>query len=127
LLDALRELLQLDEVLASNRLIFVCHSMGGIVARRFLVRQTVPLLEARAETGLFLVASPSLGSSYANWLSPLASFLGHTQADALRFAQDNVWLNDLDKDFRHYRNYSGFILNVQENSLFHRKYETLPS
>jgi len=97
--DALREFLQLDEVLVSNRLIFVCHSMGGIVARRFLVQQTVPLLETQTETGLFLVASPSLGSSYANWLSPLAGFLGHTQADALRFAQDNVWLNDLDKDF----------------------------
>ena len=97
--DALRELLQLDEVLASKKLIFVCHSMGGIVARRFLVQQTVPLLEAQAEVGLFLVASPSLGSSYANWLSPLASALGHTQADALRFAQNNVWLNDLDKDF----------------------------
>ncbi|WP_414755832.1 AAA-like domain-containing protein [Anabaena sp. CCY 9910] len=49
--------------------------------------------------GLFLVASPSLGSDYANMLGLLSSVMGHTQASALRFSQSNVWLNDLDKDF----------------------------
>jgi hypothetical protein len=45
------------------------------------------------------VASPSLGSEYANMLSLISTALGHTQASALKFSQSNVWLNDLDKDF----------------------------
>src|ERR1700682_907720 len=32
-------------------------------------------------------------------LKPLARFLGHSQADALRFSQNNAWLMDLDKEF----------------------------
>ena len=96
--DSLIEFLRLDDVLANQQIIFVCHSMGGIVVRKFLVRRT-DLIEQKIDIGLFLVASPSLGASYANWLSPLAQVLGHTQADALRFTQDNVWLNELDKDF----------------------------
>jgi hypothetical protein len=32
-------------------------------------------------------------------LSPLARLFGHSQADALRFSQDNAWLMDLDKEF----------------------------
>jgi len=99
IVDALKEHMRLDDVLKSERIIFVCHSMGGIVVRKFLVERTVDLIERKTEIGLFLVASPSLGSSYANWLSPLAKILGHMQADVLRFGQDNAWLNDLDKEF----------------------------
>jgi pimeloyl-ACP methyl ester carboxylesterase len=97
--DALKEQLRLDGVLKSERLVFVCHSMGGIVARKFVVERAIELVELGVQVGLFMVASPSLGSSYANWLRPLARFLNHAQADALRFTQDNAWLNDLDKEF----------------------------
>ena len=98
--DALKEHMRLDGLLQSERVIFVCHSMGGIVVRKFLVERTADLIERDTEIGIFLLASPSLGSSYANWLSPLAQFLGHAQADALRFHQNNAWLNDLDKEFQ---------------------------
>jgi Putative serine esterase (DUF676) len=98
--DALKEQLRLDRVLDCRHLFFVCHSMGGIVVRRFIVERQADLIAASTQIGLFLVASPSLGSSYANWLTPLARLMRHSQADALRFSQTNDWLNDLDKEFQ---------------------------
>jgi hypothetical protein len=100
IVDSLREYFILDDLISSVGVIFVCHSMGGIVTRRFLVNQYSMLIERGLnKIGLFLVASPSLGSEYANMLGLVSSVMGHTQASALRFSQDNVWLNDLDKDF----------------------------
>lgn len=99
IVDALKEYMRVDGVLQSERLIFVCHSMGGIVVRKFLVERATELIEGEREIGLFLVASPSLGSSYADWLSPLAQLFGHAQADALRFVRGNEWLQNLDKEF----------------------------
>jgi triacylglycerol esterase/lipase EstA (alpha/beta hydrolase family) len=72
--DALKEHMQLDGVLNSAQIIFVCHSMGGIVARKYIVARAFDLLEKHITIGLFLIASPSLGSDYANWLAPLARF-----------------------------------------------------
>jgi hypothetical protein len=99
IVDALKEHMRLDHVLDSDELIFVCHSMGGIVVRKFLVERITELMREKREIGLFLIASPSLGSSYADWLSPLAQFFGHSQASALRFVRGNDWLTDLDKEF----------------------------
>jgi pimeloyl-ACP methyl ester carboxylesterase len=97
---SLRDNLRLDKVLdRSRRLVFVCHSMGGILVRYFLVTDQVDLIDAKKEIGLFLVASPSLGANYANLLEFGARLIGNTQARALRFAQDNDWLNDLDNNF----------------------------
>ncbi len=99
--DALTNHLRLDKVLTAQRLVFVCHSMGGIVARRYLEREERDLLDAKIEVGLFLVASPSLGSEYATFLSPLSSvFLRHAQIDILRSSAMNDWLLDLDRDFK---------------------------
>jgi hypothetical protein len=100
IVDSLREYFVLDDLINSAGVIFVCHSMGGIVARRFLVNQYSKLIERGLNRiGLFLVASPSLGSKYANMLGLVSSVMGHAQASALKFSQANVWLNDLDKDF----------------------------
>ena len=98
--DALKEHMRLDGVLKSSQLIFVCHSMGGIVARKFVLERAVELSDAKKTIDLFLIASPSQGSTYADWLSPIAKLFGHAQADALRFIRDNIWLNDLNKEFR---------------------------
>src|SRR5262245_1640596 len=99
IVDALKEYMRLDGALGNDRLIFVCHSMGGIVVRKFVLERATELIEAEKEIGLFLVSSPSLGAFYADWLSPLAKLFGHAQADALRFVRDNDWLKDLDKEF----------------------------
>ncbi|MGH8593967.1 MAG: esterase/lipase family protein [Gammaproteobacteria bacterium] len=121
--DALKEHMRLDGLFDSKRLIFVCHSMGGIVVRKFLVERDTDLIEGNLEVGLFLVASPSLGSSYANWLSPLAKVMGHAQADALRFAQDNAWLNDVDKEFQNVK--EGSRLRIKRKELIEDKFVVL--
>jgi pimeloyl-ACP methyl ester carboxylesterase len=98
--DDLKERLTLDRLLDAQNLIFVCHSMGGLVVRKLLVERAADFIDRGTVCGLFLVASPSLGSRYADWLSRLAVALGHAQAKALRFSQENDWLQDLDKEFQ---------------------------
>ncbi len=98
--DDLKERMWMAGALKNQRLIFVCHSMGGIVVRQYLVTRVLDFIEAQIHVGLFLVGSPSLGSEYANWLGLLAKILGNDQAEALRFSQNNAWLNDLDKNFK---------------------------
>jgi len=97
--DALKEHLALDGITGSTGLILVCHSMGGIIARRYLVSRSAELIERHAQVAIFLLASPSLGAAYADWLKPLAKLVGHSQGDALRFVRSNAWLADLDRDF----------------------------
>src|SRR5262249_6398329 len=82
-----------------RQIIFVCHSMGGIAVRRFICVNQAKFIERKMDLGLFLVASPSLGSKDANALYIFARLLRNTQAEALRFCQTNTWLNDLDKEF----------------------------
>jgi hypothetical protein len=97
--DFKERLLTLDDVAECKNILFVCHSMGGIVVRKFIVERVNDLLDRNIEVGLYMVASPSLGSDYANWLEPIAKFAGHEQAKALKFSRENQWLNDLDKSF----------------------------
>lgn len=121
--DDLKEHLELDHVIDCKRLIFVCHSMGGIVVRRFLVARAQDLLDRKTIVGLYLVASPSLGSEYANWLNPIAKFMGHTQAEVLRFSQNNQWLNDLNKDFKNLK--EGGRLEIHGKELLEDKFIAL--
>jgi hypothetical protein len=100
IVDDLKERMKLDYLFNSKRIIFVCHSMGGIVVRKFLVERYLDLMERNIDVRLFLVASPSLGSSYANQLAVVAKVFGNSQAHVLRFSQNNAWLNDLDKEFQ---------------------------
>lgn len=123
--DALKELLRLDGVVDESRLVFVCHSMGGIVARKYIVEHASELIERRTSISLFSIASPSLGSDYANWLAPIARLFGHTQADALRFSQTNGWLLDLDKDFRNLK--EGGCLDLSGKELVEDQFIVLKS
>lgn len=97
--DDLKERFRLDAVHRYKQILFVCHSMGGIVARKFLVSREADFSEPDRTIGFFLVASPSLGSTYANWLGLLGDALGQSQAKVLKFSQSNQWLNDLDREF----------------------------
>ena len=98
--DDLKERMLLDGIRDYQRVLFVCHSMGGIVVRKLIVSRFDDFFERKTHLGLFLVASPSLGSEYANWFQLFAKLLGHAQAKVLEFTKTNQWLNDLDKDFR---------------------------
>jgi ABC-type nitrate/sulfonate/bicarbonate transport system substrate-binding protein len=90
----------LDDVLdaenSGRALIFVCHSMGGIVARRFIVDRQLDLLNT--PLGLFLIASPSLGSIYANFAKAIAPIY-NAQLEILKAGETNQWLSALDTQF----------------------------
>ncbi|TBA72899.1 alpha/beta fold hydrolase [Rhizobium ruizarguesonis] len=98
--NELREHLRIVGVASKRKLVFVCHSMGGLVVRRLLVANRDELAVYDLMIGLFLVASPSLGANDASMLSLLSYALQHTQLAALRFSQSNTWLNDLHTDFK---------------------------
>ena len=122
--DDLKErLFTLDHVADSQKLVFVCHSMGGIVVRQLVVERINDFLDCPIEVGLFLVASPSLGSDYAKWLEPIAKFAGHAQAQALSFSQDKQWLNYLDKTFINLK--ESKRLKMQGKELLEDKFVTL--
>jgi hypothetical protein len=104
----MRDHFRVDKVSSERQLLFVCHSMGGIVVRRFLVQEQLKIIERAQRVGLFLVASPSLGAQYANFIKAIAP-LYNIQLDALRFSQKNAWLNSLDTDF----------INLKESKRLH--------
>ncbi len=98
--SALLEHLRIVDIKNLRKLVFVCHSMGGLVVRRLLVAYRDEFGANDPTIGLFLVASPSLGSRDASMLSLLSYALQHTQLAALRFSQSNTWLEDLHTDFK---------------------------
>jgi pimeloyl-ACP methyl ester carboxylesterase len=57
------------------RILFVCHSLGGIVVRRLLCDHPAEFKNKRV--GILLCASPSFGSAYANIGAALLFFLRH--------------------------------------------------
>lgn len=99
--DTLREYLSIRDVVRPYRyVVFVCHSMGGIVARAFLLAERASLRQNHIRIGLFLVASPSIGSRWANIFSLPARLFRNRQGQALRFTDKNEVLVELDKRFK---------------------------
>jgi pimeloyl-ACP methyl ester carboxylesterase len=88
--------------LSKPRIVFVCHSAGGIVVRYMLEHRKE--FFADKHIGLFLVASPSYGSRWANTLSFAALLFSH--AFGLQLKWGNFSLQDLDDRFKElvYRN-----------------------
>lgn len=82
-------------VLDRHRIVFICHSMGGVVARA-LLKGYWPAFATKI-IGLFLVASPTDGSPYANRLAWLTWFYRHRQGQSLRWGS---WsLRQIDREF----------------------------
>jgi len=87
-------------VLEHKAIIFVCHSLGGIITRY--------LLESKREKfqdqflGLALISSPSTGSAWADAVSYLASFLSNEVVQSL--STSSLLLRDLDSRFKELRN-----------------------
>ena len=73
-------------VLGSATLVFVCHSMGGIMAR-YLIERYKDVFRKKG-VGLALIASPSLGSDWADIASLAAKYYNQ------RLAQQLKWRND---------------------------------
>jgi pimeloyl-ACP methyl ester carboxylesterase len=106
-----------------ERLVFVCHSTGGIVVRYMLETRAA---EFKAKTvGLVLIASPSFGSAWATKLSWLSEFYNAQLARQLEWGNDS--LDDLDERFQRLINEKRIprLLGVEayENHfVFHRKF-----
>lgn len=80
----------------SQNILFVCHSLGGIVARYVLETHTNKF--SSKTIGLALMASPSLGSEYADTFSGIINFYRNGMANQLRSM--NEILSDLDGRFK---------------------------
>jgi pimeloyl-ACP methyl ester carboxylesterase len=83
-------------VLDHRTIVFVCHSMGGIVIRYLLTSR--PWLFKEKRIGLALIASPSTGSPWADRLDLLLKYFKHEQGKELKWG--NWRLEDLDGRFR---------------------------
>ncbi|MNM49178.1 hypothetical protein D3C81_601780 [compost metagenome] len=85
-----------DPVLKRKNLVFVCHSLGGIVVRYMLENNREAFLDKNI--GLALIASPSFGSDYATSLRSIALFYKNKIGIQLQKANDS--LEDLDNRFK---------------------------
>jgi pimeloyl-ACP methyl ester carboxylesterase len=96
--DALRrpEADGLPSALDKRNLIFVCHSTGGIVARYLLVRHKEEFRDKGV--GLALIASPSLGSRWADLAGLAARYYNQQLGSQLRWQGES--LRDLHGQFR---------------------------
>ncbi len=86
---------QKPSVLDKKTIIFIAHSLGGVVVRDLLVRRADAFKEKRV--GLLLVASPSGGSEYAR-AAEYVTANGTTLVAQLQ--PNSEFLRGLDKDFR---------------------------
>ncbi|MDB5340058.1 MAG: alpha/beta fold hydrolase [Planctomycetaceae bacterium] len=82
--------------LDAPEILFVAHSTGGILVREYLTRHYGEFKNKKV--GLVLLASPALGSSYADWLGFVADGYGNKMATQLRKTNPN--LENLDDRFR---------------------------
>ena len=83
-------------VLDHSRIAFVCHSMGGIVTRYMLDFHQESF--ADRAIGLFMIASPSTGSKWADAVHHIAEAMENEQLKSL--APDSQLLIDLDRRFK---------------------------
>lgn len=81
--------------LAKDRLLFVCHSQGGIVVRQMLSSHFQHFQGKRV--GVVLSGSPSWGSFYGTILAPIALLIRYRQGSALSWGGST--LRNLDRDF----------------------------
>jgi len=82
-------------VLDHQAVIFICHSLGGVVTRYMLETEFERFRNLRC--GLCLIASPSTGSKWADAVAYIAKFLGHEVLQTLQ--TDSPFLADLDQRF----------------------------
>lgn len=82
--------------ISSRNIVFVCHSLGGVVVRRLLEQYRDRF--AGKDVGIVLMASPSLGSQYAESFSRIVKLYGHKMSAQL--APNGETIKDLDDRFR---------------------------
>lgn len=107
---------EMEDVLKSNdEILFVCHSLGGVVVRKLLVKHASEIVRTYGQQKRFFVAlfaSPALGSRMANVLFKLIPGLPHRLAKELRTS--NRELRVLNSDFRKLQNQDIFYIEGDE-------------
>ncbi len=93
--DLSREINGNRPALSASHIIFICHSMGGLVARQALVRR--PDLFKDKQITLLTFGTPAKGVSLAVKLERIAQAAGHHQVLALK--SDSPPLTALHQDF----------------------------
>jgi len=83
-------------VLDKPKIVFLCHSTGGIVVRHML-DEHYEAFEDR-QLGVVLIASPSLGSQWADWLRWVADIYDHSLGQQLQW--NSTSLSELDDRFK---------------------------
>lgn len=81
-----------------RRLIFVCHSMGGIIVKKMLIENEGMFIRNQTIIGILLVSCPSMGSSFATKFAGIAKAFNNSQA--IRLIEENPWLEELDEQFQ---------------------------
>lgn len=84
--------------LSMPNIVFVAHSLGGIVTRRLLIDNEAHFRNKRV--GLCLMGSPSMGSAYATALGLVATIWRNKTAQQLRGSSE--FLSDLDTRFNNF-------------------------
>lgn len=77
-----------EPVLASGRIVMVCHSMGGLVARLLLVRS--PEILASSQVSVLTLGTPARGAAVADLVAPLARSIGQEQLLDIRTDSDKL-------------------------------------
>ncbi|KIP16525.1 PGAP1-like family protein [Burkholderia sp. MSHR3999] len=95
-------------VLSKRKITFVCHSMGGIVARYLLCEYWDDFKDK--DVGIVLVASPSYGSKLQHSLDHIIHLYNHEQGKQLKWG--NQILRDLDERFKN-------LINGKKIKSFH--------
>lgn len=106
-----------------KKLLFICHSLGGIVVRYMLESKSHSFLDHNI--GLVLMASPSMGSDYADNFKLLINFYRNKLGQQL--SKDNDILQDLNDrffDFLHDRHNGTFqgVEAVEHLGMFNFKW-----
>jgi len=83
-------------VLDRRAILFVCHSLGGVVVRYMLTAR--PGIFRDKVIGLALIASPSYGSDWADRLDLFVKYFKNEQGKILRWGSE--MLQDLDSRFK---------------------------
>lgn len=91
-----------------TKLLFICHSLGGIVVRYMLESKSHSFVNHNI--GLVLMASPSMGSDYADNFRTIINFYRNKLGQQL--SKDNDILHDLDDRFKDF-------LDERHNGTFH--------
>ena len=100
-----------------KKITFVCHSMGGVVARYLLCEQRDAFKDK--QVGIVLIASPSYGSPLARSLDEVIYLYNHMQGTQLNWGSET--LKDLDQRFRNLKE-SGNIPNLSGVEFFEERF-----